>query len=244
MRAFARRRALSRARLKKILMWAIGGAVALALALGTYFLPPKSLLNRRFPPLREGEARVHFMDVGQGDCSIVECYGGDLLIIDAGDGGFQAECALFATINGLHPKRLSLLLTHADHDHYGGFTELLSRYEFDKIYLPVLSSSSAFYQKFLAAVKAEGCETEVFSRYHTIAHESGAYLACISHYSAEEGDENDSSAVAFFSFGGVNVLFAGDITAARERLLLREYALETGIVDAGGDRVRVEATDL
>ncbi|MDE5896619.1 MAG: MBL fold metallo-hydrolase, partial [Clostridia bacterium] len=200
-----------------------------ALAVLSYCVPYKTLLPAaNIAARKEGALRLHFLGVGQGDCTIVEFPTGELLVIDAGDGAFSAEKEIVRCIKALDPTGISLLATHADADHYGGLIELLSLYEVKKVYLPVLGSETARYGKFTEAVAREGCETEVLTRYSVIADTSGAYLVCISPYSSEEEDDNDSSAVLYLNYRGVSALLCGDIGAARERLLMREYAIEEG----------------
>ena len=58
--------------------------------------------------------RIHFLSVGQGDCTVVEFPDGDALIIDAGDGSFSANNALVRYLKGLDVSALTLIATHAD----------------------------------------------------------------------------------------------------------------------------------
>ena len=85
------------------------------------FVPLTSLLPAyKIAAREEGELRVHFLDVGQGDCTIVEFPSGDAVVIDAGDGSFTNRNHTVRYLKALAPKRLTMILTHADADHYGG----------------------------------------------------------------------------------------------------------------------------
>ena len=239
-RPYGRKKAI-----RKIMIVCVCALLIGALALFDFLCPFQSMLPAADIPARaEGELRVHFLSVGQGDCAAVEFPDGEVLFIDAGDGGFEAETALLRFVKGLKPVSISLAATHANIDHYGGFIKLTSLYPVKKAYLPAVESPTAEYRAFVSAVARTGCETETLTRYSVIAHPSGAYLVCISPYSAGETDENDSSAVLYLSYFGVNVLFCADISGVRERRLLREYALMEGIFDAGGYRVRLNETDI
>ena len=215
-----------------------------ALALFEYFLPLKTLLPAARTNGAGEEMRVHFLDVGQGDCTVVEFADGEVLVVDAGDGSFEHENALVRYLKGLRAKEIFIAVTHADVDHYGGFTELLSCFRVKRAYLPAMESARPEYRNFLSAVRNAGCETQTLSRYTAIGAKAGGYVCCISPYSEGEENDNDASAVLWLSYGGVNILLGGDISAARERLLLREYALGEGVFDCGKLPVRLEDTHI
>lgn len=209
-----------------------------------FFLPPARLLKAvSFPQKEEGEVRLHFVDVGQGDCSIVE-FEDRALVIDAGDGSFDASNRLLRYLKGLNPKSVSMILTHPDADHYGGFIGLLDIYRPDVFYLPVLSSDAEQYRVLKTKIASSGCAVETMTRYRTVEDPSGAYLVCLSPYSAGEENDNDSSAVLYFSYEGVRALFLSDISSAREGRLLNDYALDESIFDSGNCTVRLEGIDI
>lgn len=229
--------------LKKTILLAASVLSVLLLGLLAYLVPFSRFLPAfRIPQREKGELRLHFLSVGQGDCTLIE-FEEELLVVDGGDGSFSAENKLIRYIKGLHPQRISLLLTHADMDHYGGFSALCEEFEIAQCYLPVLSSENERYQKFLAEIEREGCGTATLTRYDKIE-KAGGYLVCISPRSGGETDENDSSAVLYLDFGGITALLCGDISEAREQLLLREYALMEGIFDSGNCKVTLKDIDI
>lgn len=219
--------------------------VIAALAFFNYFVPFRSLLSAySFPERAEGELRIHFLDVGEGDCEIIEYPNGNLLVIDAGDGSWEHTNKLIRTIKGIAPSGISMLASHADSDHIGGFSVLLDIFGAETFYLPAVGSDSAEYTNLIAAIERAGCETRVLTRYQTIADGSGAYAVCLSPYSQGETDENNSSAVLYFSYEGVNAVFCGDISSTREKKLAQEYALDETLFDSGAYTVRLPETDI
>lgn len=203
-------------------------------------LPAYSLEKRE-----EGEVRIHFLDVGQGDCAVIELPGGTALMIDAGDGSWENNNHILRYLKGLGSPALTLVATHADADHCGGFPAIFEAFTVEKVYLPVLSQTGSVYEVFLEKAKAYPCET--LTRY-TLAAEGDAYAVCVSPYSGDETVENDSSAVLYFSYAGVNVLFGADISAEREKQLLEEQKLseELGehVFDSGKYAVRLNETEI
>ena len=225
---------------RKLILSFIIAAVVAAVSLTAYFIPFRTLLPAYSLEKRcDGELRLHFPDVGQGACSIVEFPSGDVLVIDAGDGSFSQTNKLVRYIKGLKPKSLGMLLTHADVDHYGGFEAFLEVFDAETFYLPVFGSESDDYISLLKRIKKKGCKTKVLKRYDVIADTSGAYLVALSPYSIDETNGNDSSTVLYLQYGNVKALFCGDISATRERQLVSEYALDETLFDSCGFEVRL-----
>ena len=224
---------------------AIIALIVLALALAASILPYRAALPAlAVDRAAEGEARLHFLSVGQGDCTLVEFPSGSVVAIDGGDGTFANNDYVVRYLKALAPASLTLIATHADVDHFGGLTELLRVFRVDRVLLPPVSAETSAYTRFLEAVEEEGCAVDTIARYEAILDRSGAYLACLSPHAAEETDENESAAVLYFAYGDFNALLASDIDSAREEALCAEYAALPSVFDCGALRVDLEDVDL
>ncbi len=232
-------------RTMRLMRTALVMLVACAVALFFLIVPFRALLPADpIPPRGEGEMRLHFLSVGQGDATVVEFPDGDALLIDGGDGSFAANDALVRYLKGLDISSLTLIATHADSDHFSGLTEVLRVFRVEKVYLPVIGARTDGYARFLAAVEREACETDTLVRYDVIARPSGAYAVCISPHAVGETDENDASVALYLSYAGINVMLCADMSTTRENALLDELSLYEGIFDSGAYRVRPEETHL
>jgi competence protein ComEC len=77
---------------------------------------------------RDGAA-FHFLDVGQGDATVVEFPGGVRMMTDAGPGGAVVRSLERAI--GARSRYIDLaVISHPQLDHFGGFSALLDRYRF------------------------------------------------------------------------------------------------------------------
>ncbi len=230
----------------RAIMLFIAVCVIAAVGVWNFATPFRTLLPAYSLEARgEGEVRIHFLDVGQGDCAVIELPDGTALMIDAGDGSWENNNHILRYLKGLGSPALTLVATHADADHCGGFPAVFEAFTVEKVFLPMLSQTGAVYDTFLGRAKEYPCET--LTRY-TLAAEGDAYAVCVSPYSDGETVENDSSAVLYFSYAGVNVLFGADISAAREAELTEEQILseELGehVFDSGKYAVRLDQTDI
>ena len=95
-----------------------------------------------------------FLDVGQGQCIILQS-GGHTFLVDCG--GSQDTKAADAAAETLLSRGISrvdgIILTHYDIDHAGGVSYLLSRISADHLYLPDIADKYGVKSKLLAAAK-------------------------------------------------------------------------------------------
>ncbi|MBQ8761788.1 MAG: MBL fold metallo-hydrolase [Clostridia bacterium] len=86
---------------------------------------------------------VHFVDVGQGDCIMLELPDGTKGIIDAGDNKTESETHLVEYAkNYIFENDTSLtfdflIATHADADHIGGLDVVFENFQVNKVYRPM-----------------------------------------------------------------------------------------------------------
>jgi competence protein ComEC len=81
----------------------------------------------------DGRLRITFLDVGQGDATLIELPEGPRLLVDGGPGGVRrldvGERVLAPYLWNLPATRLdALALTHPDSDHSGGLRAVLTRF--------------------------------------------------------------------------------------------------------------------
>ena len=83
-------------RVKRVVKYSLIALIVTALAITAALVPYRLLLPAvAIPERAKGEMRVHFLDVGQGDCTIVEFPSGDALVVDAGANVLVAGSAVF-----------------------------------------------------------------------------------------------------------------------------------------------------
>ena len=80
------------------------------------------------------EMEVHFIDVGQGDATLIKC-GDGAMLIDAGENDKGTLVQNYIRKQGV--KTLDyLIITHADSDHCGGADVIITKYDIDTIIYP------------------------------------------------------------------------------------------------------------
>ena len=201
------------------------------------------------PERRAGELRVHFVDVGQGDCTIFEFPDGKTMLVDAGDASVASRTAVIGYAHALGVNAFDvLLLTHPDSDHAGGMADVVECYGADEIWMPYCLNTSvnSAYSSFMEEASASGAPMLVSQTYRHLLSEDADHFYCamllgplspdvegseyIAPNAASAGEEsfNDSSAILYVEYAGRRVLLTGDASTRVENRLVEDFELTEG----------------
>ncbi len=188
-------------RRKRPLIFGCVGILGLCLALLASFFQP-----------RLDKVRLTVLDVGQGQCILLQSQGKTYLVDCGGDDAETAADLAADTLLSQGVRRLDgLILTHYDADHFGGVEYLLSRVPADMLFLPEGDPGIG-----------EGRQSLTVTTPTAIQYEDTA----IRLYPGDPAlSENDGSLAVLLEAPGSDILITGDRTAAGELALLREAEL-------------------
>ena len=182
----------------------------------------------------QGTMRVHFIDVGQGDCTLVELPDGKTMLVDGGNTSEQTATTVMRYLNALHIENIDyLVITHADTDHCGGLAKILQYKTFKRAFLPVVDGTEdETYALVYAKLMESGCELTYSARSVDLSADgdNGYTLSFLYPYTlqTETGaalDDNESSAVIWLDYQGTSLLLTGDAPSATEEKLVRDHRL-------------------
>lgn len=166
------------------------------------------------------QMEVHFMDVGQGDATLVTC-GGHAMLIDAGD-----DTKGTAIQNYLQKQKITkldyLILTHPDADHIGGAPVIITKFNIGKVFVSNFEKDNKTYQKLIQSLddkQTKALTPKVNSKY-TLGSASFTILAPNKTYD----NPNDASISLLLKNGTRSFLFTGDAGEDAEKDIL-----ETGV---------------
>ena len=91
----------------------------------------------------EGEMYVTFLDVGQGDCTIIQTKDGNMMI-DAGNNSWGETVVAALDERGIEELDY-LILTHPDADHIGGADNVLREITVEKVLMPDVENDTVTY---------------------------------------------------------------------------------------------------
>ena len=90
------------------------------------------------PSQMEGDLEIHYLDIGQADCTLIRLPNNEIVIIDTGVKSKQKTLKTYLNkilLKGSN-KIDHLILTHSDSDHIGNTKFLLDNYNVVNIYVP------------------------------------------------------------------------------------------------------------
>jgi beta-lactamase superfamily II metal-dependent hydrolase len=166
------------------------------------------------------EVIIHFLDVGQGDCTFISLPTGENILIDIGSPSGGPKVIQYLKKLGIR-KIDHLILTHPHDDHIGGIFSLLSELEVHRFYDNGFSNlRSDIYREYIKLVR------EDLSRYSILqAGESLLFgnveIEVLNPLLPPTGDLNTDSIVLRITYGDIKILLTGDLGYVGERLLLK-----------------------
>ena len=219
-------------RVKRVLL-SIVTLLLLGLVIFAAIVPPETWKYHVALPdvekREEGELRIHFIDVGQGDCTLIELPDGKTVLIDAGDNTPATKKQILRYLNALDVDVIDyLILTHVDSDHCGGVEEIVKWKTVLNAYLPASSKTTdTEYAEAYAALAETDCTLLDTSRLVSFGLKDAPYkLAFLYPYEGSEvKDDNAGSSILWLDYMGVNTLFMGDAPQEVETLLMRDDKL-------------------
>ncbi len=188
------------------------------------------------------DIKVTFIDVGQGDSSLIELPDGKRMLIDGGgtfDKRFDIGKRILAPYlwdKGI--KRIDhIVISHPASDHIGGFTYIINKFKIGEVWFngdPAIEG----YQEFLRVIEEKGIPVTVVKRGDAILKDE--YNIYVLHpypefYSGTSGGkssgQNNRSIVLKLAYKNRSFLFPGDIEKeAEDNLIHLGEWLKAGII--------------
>ena len=170
------------------------------------------LANAGTSPPPAGALAVSFIDVGQGDATLVQS-GGENYLIDAGRPEAGPEVVDFLRSRGVDELD-GLVATHPDADHIGGLPDVLDAFPVSTVYLSGEDDkATTTFNTFLRAVQDEGSQV-VAARAGLELEWGGTDVTILSPPPDSEGglfgESNEDSVSMVLAFGEARVLLTGD----------------------------------
>lgn len=172
-------------------------------------------------PDTAAQMQVHFIDCGQGDCTLIIC-GGEAMLIDSGELDDKNTVINYIKAQGVSSFKY-VVVTHPHTDHMGEMPDILKAFRTEKFIMPKVPDSMTptimRYEKLLKQVKAQGL-TVTWSGDETYRL-GGAEVKTFTPKKAQE-DLNNYSTLVKVTCGGKSVLITGDCEKAEEQDIMSQ----------------------
>ncbi len=180
----------------------------------------------------EAGLTVHFIDVGQADCALLEC-GGEYLLIDGGNRDDGQLIVSYLEQQGVE-SLAAVVCTHAHEDHVGGLPSVLAVYPTKAVYAPTKTYSSKIFDSFLYYVDQQRLTVTIPAPGDTLS--LGEAVLTVLGPVKTYPDPNNTSIVLKVEYGDTAFLFTGDMETDAENDMLDWWE---GRMDFGCDVLKV-----
>lgn len=167
--------------------------------------------------LTEG-LEVHYIDVGQGDATLIKC-GEHAMLIDAGNNHMGTTVQLYLKNQGV--ERLDYIIgTHPDADHIGGLDVIVYKYDCGTIIMPDYEKDTKTYLELLDVIrnKDQKITYPVSGTSYSLGEAEFTILAPISNDYGRNA--NNYSVALRLTYGDNSFLFTGDAEIESEKEML------------------------
>lgn len=181
------------------------------------FLLGNSLIKGE-PKEKDTRVRVSFLNVGQGDSTLIKTPNDKYILVDGGpDKSVMQELGkqMPPTVSKLE----AVILSHPHTDHVTGLNYILDRYQVGKIYLTGISYDAPEYTEFQKKIIDYKIPVEKYYEGRNIYIDEVNFFA---YWPKEESlntyskDINDTSLVFSLNYRNTSMLFLGDISAKKQ----------------------------
>ncbi len=218
-----RRTAVERLRANPRRNAALGGLAVVVLLAGAWWLQRP-----------DGRLHVAFLDVGQGDATLIQSPDGRQVLIDGG----RYPSVVLDELGEQMPfwdHLLDLVIaTHPDDDHAAGLVAVVERYDVGGVMTNGAAADDPAYAALLAAAGAAGAPVLVAQPGQRLDLGDGVRLDILSAGGDATMADNDASVVARLVYGDLSVLLTGDAGEAAEAALLAGGQLTPTVVLKAG----------
>lgn len=162
---------------------------------------------------RLDDYRITAVDVGQGQCLLLQTEGKHYLVDCGGDSGDDAADKAIGLLLSQGIFRLDgVIVTHYDADHAGGVAQLLSRISTDRVFLPVLDGENEL---------RDTLSRQYGEKIYWVREDLVLEQADITIYpSTDTADDNESSLCILFQPADCDILITGDRSFTGEQELM------------------------
>ena len=174
---------------------------------------------------------INFIDVGQGDSTLITTQFNKKILIDGGGSEFGStfdvgEKTLLPYLLKKKIHKLDyVIISHFDSDHVGGILTILEELNVKQVLIPKQVEYSENYNKFLDIIKKRNIKVKIVGEGNTINIDKNTYLDILWPEEKQIKDNvlNNNSLIVRLCYKNFKMLFTGDIEEIAEQRLLQKY---------------------
>ena len=173
----------------------------------------------------DGILHVHFLDIGQGDSTLIVTPSGKQVLVDGGPDGDVTSGMLAASMPSGDRSLDLVVITHFDSDHSHGLLQVMDRYVVGALVTGPLTTAGGMGPQWEQSLERQGLSPLEVRAGHTIRLEEGVQLTVLNPPADRLfADSNNDSVALRLVYGSVSVLLSADMEGEAERRLVSSDA--------------------
>ncbi|KMY55578.1 hypothetical protein AC623_17895 [Bacillus sp. FJAT-27231] len=191
-------------------------AAFMARALNPFFIPGNEV----------PDFSVSFLNVGQGDATLIQFPNKKTMLIDAG----ASESAIKRELAALHIDQINIFVaTHPGVDHIGGADYVINNMKVEKILDSGLPGTDAEYKQYIKSAETKKIIRETMKTGQHLSPDKRADVAVL-HADSHAKNADDGSALIRIAYGDTSYLLASEAGTSVEKQLLSNPSLQADIL--------------
>ena len=176
---------------------------------------------------------VHFIDVGQGDSTLIEFPNGETSLIDAGTRNNGEKVINYLQKIGI--KKIDYLIaTHPHEDHIGGLPQVIKNFDIGKIYMPNKTQNTRIFEELLQEIKSKDLKISLAKGGDVIINEGELKYIILAPNRDNYDNTNNFSIVTKIEYKNSSFIVMGDAEIESELEMIEgNYDLESNVLRAG-----------
>lgn len=186
-----------------------------------------------------GNLKIYFIDVGQGDSSLIVTPRNKTILIDGGGSSNSdfdvGESTLIPYILDRGFTKIdTVIISHFDNDHIGGILTLMEELKVGKVYISKQIENSTNYQKFLEIVNTKKIKVYEVKAGNRICIDKNLYFDVLWPMEKQITTNvlNNNAIVCNLHYRNFSMLFTGDIEEIAEQDILNLYSENQNLLKA------------
>ena len=167
--------------------------------------------------------QVHFIDVGQGDSTLIITPDKKTVLIDAGDEQHSSRTTSYIKSQGIDKLDL-VIATHPDADHIGGMDKIIKNFDIGMFSMPLVSKDTKQYKEIKQELKNKKLKNKPLYTGDGLSIGKDVKLQILSPQKNKTySDTNEYSIVARLLYKEVSFLFMADATMENEIAIINDF---------------------
>jgi beta-lactamase superfamily II metal-dependent hydrolase len=182
--------------------------------------------------------KIHYIDVGQGDCELIQIEDKNILI----DAGTSDKKAL-DYLKSIEIKKIDYAIaTHPHEDHIGSMDDVIKAFDIVNFYAPKATTNTKTFENMVKALKAKDLKMSVPKIGEEIT-VGNAILTFLAPNGDRYEDLNNNSIVVKLKYGNNSFIFMGDAEDISEgEILKKQLDIKADILKIGHHGSRSSTT--